>query len=279
MTTPEKVPSAIKWHGGKTYIQDYIHALARRAPHTHRVYAFAGGLGEALNWPCDGVSEVANDVNGDLTNFWRVLQEPEAFGRLGRILEATPFSEEEYDSAVESLKSYDLDGSRSVERAAAFFVACRQSMAGRMDSFTPISRRRTRRGMNEQVSAWLTSIEGLATVHRRLIRVLVTTRDFKEAIRTQDGPATLFYFDPPYLPGTRTAPQVYNHEMTWADHVDLLGMCLRMAGKFILSGYPSELYAQHAAIGKWNRIDIAVPNHSGSGMFKEPRVECLWSNF
>jgi len=44
-------------------------------------------------------------------------------------------------------------------------VNCRQSLAGRMDAFAPLSRRRTRRGMNEQCSAWWNAVEGLPAVH------------------------------------------------------------------------------------------------------------------
>ena len=43
-------------------------------------------------------------------------------------------------------------------------VNCRQSLTGRMDTFAPLSRRRTRRGMNEQCSAWWNAVEGLPAV-------------------------------------------------------------------------------------------------------------------
>ena len=62
-----------------------------------------------------------------------------------------------------------------IDRAhGGFFVRCRQSLAGRMKSFATLSRTRTRRGMNEQASAWLTAIEGLPAVrYARLSRVAI----------------------------------------------------------------------------------------------------------
>jgi DNA adenine methylase len=76
-----------------------------------------------------------------------------------------------------------------------------------MDGFATLSRTRTRRGMNEQASAWITAVDGLAAVHARLRRVAVLNRDALHVIRQHDGPDTLFYCDPPYLPRTRTAPE------------------------------------------------------------------------
>ena len=46
--------------------------------------------------------------------------------------------------------------------AVAFFVACRQSRAGGMKGFTPVTRSRTRRGRNGNVSEWVGAVEGLA---------------------------------------------------------------------------------------------------------------------
>ncbi len=46
--------------------------------------------------------------------------------------------------------------------------------------------------MNEQASAWLNSVEGLADVHERLKRVVVLCDDALKVIRQQDGERTLY---------------------------------------------------------------------------------------
>jgi hypothetical protein len=38
----------------------------------------------------ENVSELVNDLNSDLTNFWDVLKSEETFARFQRIIEATP---------------------------------------------------------------------------------------------------------------------------------------------------------------------------------------------
>ena len=107
-----------------------------------------------------GISEVVNDIDGRLTNFWRVLQGEDSFSRFARVLVAMPFSEAEWRLASKS------NGADAVEDAVRFFVHCRQSLAGRMNGFAPLSRMRTRRGVNEQASAWLNAVAGLADVYR-----------------------------------------------------------------------------------------------------------------
>src|SRR5262249_40594653 len=148
-----------------------------------------------------------------------------------------------------------------VRQAVQFFVRCRQSLAGRFDTFAPLSRTRTRRAMNEQASAWLNAVEGLPAVHARLKRVAILDRDALDVLRQQDGDQTLFYLDPPYLHSTRAAADVYAHEMSHADHAELLAVLAQVKGRFMLSGYRSQLYDAAGRHG-WKRTDFDLPNNS-----------------
>lgn len=69
----QKVSGPLKWHGGKFYLAPKIVTLM--PPHLHYVEPFAGGLAVLLAKDPEGVSEVINDLDGDLMNFWRVLQQ------------------------------------------------------------------------------------------------------------------------------------------------------------------------------------------------------------
>src|SRR5262249_13658625 len=157
-----------------------------------------------------------------------------------------------------------------------FFVRCRQSLAGRMKGFTGITKTRTRRGMNNEVSAWLTCVEGLPAVHDRLKRVLILNHEALTVIRKQDGSRTLFYLDPPYLDSTRTSPDVYVHEMTEADHAELLETLAGISGRFLLSGYRSELYDRWAERRGWRRHEMRINNHASGSKVKRMMTECLW---
>ncbi|HUT88715.1 MAG TPA: DNA adenine methylase [Thermoguttaceae bacterium] len=265
--------SPIKWHGGKHYLARRIVELM--PPHVHYVEPYFGGGAVLLAKDPEGVSEVVNDIDASLTTFWSVLQSARDFPAFIREIQAVPFSEAEFRDAEEGLRS----PSTRVELAVAFFVRCRQSLAGRMQEFATLSRRRTRRGMNEQVSAWLSAIEGLPEVHARLKRVAILCRDALDVIRQQDGPETLFYLDPPYWPDARTAKEVYRYEMTQTQHVDLLKRLSHIKGRFLLSGYRNPTYDRHAADWEWRRVDFDLPNNAAGGAQKRRMTECVWMNY
>ena len=287
----------LKWHGGKHYLAKKILALA--PPHIHYVEPFAGGLHVMLAKDPQGTSEVANDLNRQLTNFWNVLSEPELFTRFFRAVQATPFSQEVYANAAEELRtsvseSYSVPGSWL---AVCFFIVCRQSLAGRMNGFTGITKTRTRRGMNNEVSAWLSAVDGLPEVHSRLRRILITNEDFAKCLRRNDGPNTWFYCDPPYLQDTRTAPSVYAHKMTLDDHFRLLKVLQTIRGRFALSGYRNDHYDEWARASNWKRhefsilrldekesapaadVEGAYPNSAAGGKSKRVMTECVWTNY
>jgi DNA adenine methylase len=266
---PSRPTPPLKTHGGKHYLASRIVALM--PPHKHYAEPFAGGLSVLLAKDPEGVSEVVNDIDGRLTNFWRVLQGEETFARFRRTLEAMPFSEVEWRDAAQ------WQGGDPVEDAVRFLVHCRQSLAGRMDGFAPLSRTRTRRGMNEQASAWITAVDGLLVVHARLRRVVILNHDALDVIRQEDGPDTLFYLDPPYLPETRTATEVYAYDMTADQHRELLEVVCWCKGRVMLSGYPSEMYDRR--LRGWTRHTFVLPNQAAGGRRKRRMTEVVWCNF
>jgi DNA adenine methylase len=267
----------LKWHGGKHYLAERIVRLM--PPHLHYVEPYAGGLAVLLAKNPDGVSEVVNDLECRLTNFWKVLQDESLFAEFHRLAEAIPFSEVEWKEAKEASAAVHqpLEGPAAVRSAAAFFVLCRQSLAGRMKGFASLSRSRTRRRMNEQASAWITAVDGLPDVHARLRRVVVLCRPAIEVIRSEDSQDTLYYLDPPYLKETRSVPDVYGFEMSGDEHRELLDAVRSLKGKVMLSGYPSELY--DSALKGWNRHTFDLPNNAASGKSKAREIEVLWCNF
>lgn len=269
------VKGPLKYHGGKAYLAKRIIAMfPPRGTWIHYVEPYFGGGSVLLENDPEGISEVVNDLNEELTNFWITLQNADTWRDFCRIVQAVPFSEVEFGSAL-TAKVFGSD----VDRAVNFFIVCRQSLAGRMKSFTGITRTRTRRGMNNEVSAWLTAVEGLPAVHERMKRVLILNRDAVDVVVKEDSPKTLFYLDPPYLHETRATTSDYAHEMTRADHKKLLNALGNVRGRFLLSGYRSDLYDDFAKHFGWNREDITIPNHAAGGKSKRIMTECVWKNF
>lgn len=263
-----KIQPPLKWHGGKHYLADRIISLMPN--HVHYVEPFFGGGAVLLAKDPDGISEVVNDIYGELTGFWKVLQNEEQFQRFKRILELTPFSQ------IEWKESFELCGDPTKD-AVKFFIRCRQSRAGKLTNFATLSRNRTRRRMNEQVSSWLSAIEGLPQVANRLKRVVVLNDNALRVIKSQDSSNTLFYLDPPYLHETRVTTADYTFEMTYEQHKDLLDVLLSCQGKVMLSGYPNELYSQ--VLRDWRYVDFKIDNKSSSAKNKPIKTERLWLNY
>lgn len=270
----------LKWHGGKYYLAKRIVALM--PPHLHYVEPFFGGGAVLLNrkpedpqlWlpPNKGVSEVVNDINGMLVNFWRTLQDPAAFEIFRRRVEAIPVARAEWRTAHDH-----ESGNDRVADAVAFFVDCRQSRSGLMTGFTAVTRNRTRREMNGNVSEWLSAVDGLPDVHARLRRVLIENMPAVDLIRREDTPGTLFYCDPPYLHETRTSTAAYAHEMKEEEHKQLLATLVACKGKVMLSGYSSSLY--NSALKRWKQHAFDLPNNAASGDTKRRMIEVVWCNF
>lgn len=261
--------SPLKRHGGKFFLATKIRALF--PPHTRYVETHFGSGAVLFSGDGEGVSEYANDLDRTLADFWFVLKETP--DRMLRALWATPFSPDEFSAAMSNLTSCDR-----VKRATAFFIRNRQSrQALGRDFATPTSR--LRRGMNEQVSAWLSAVEGLPAFHERLKRVEVRCQDAVSLIKELDSPETLFYCDPPYLHETRSTTGEYEHEMSKIQHEDLLKVLGGIEGKFCLSGYRSELYDDFATEGTWRRVDFDLPNQASSAKTKERKTECVWMNY
>jgi DNA adenine methylase len=93
-----------------------------------------------------------------------------------------------------------------------------------------------------------------------------------------DGPTTLHYLDPPYVWDTRSPGNPddrsyggYVHEMTDADHRELLAFAGQLEGMVALSGYRHPIY-EEALVG-WQRHDMAA--HADGA---RARVESLWLN-
>lgn len=263
----------IKYHGGKAYLARRIIDLF--PPHDHYVEPFAGGLSVLLAKPRRG-AEVVNDLDGLVSNFWQVLRD--RFDEFKRLCDATPVSEYDYALAASTIEGHRIGAAKDCDRLAwAFFVTARQSLAGRGDTFHPLSTSRLRRGMNEQASAWLSAVDGLAAVHERLRSVVVLNRPAVRVVKQYDTPDALIYCDPPYHPETRAAADVYRCEMNDAGHRELLDALTASRAKIALSGYRCPLYDERLA--GWRRVDFDLPNHAAGGKAKRRMTESVWLSY
>jgi DNA adenine methylase len=160
-----------------------------------------------------------------------------------------------------------------LDAAVRFLARNRMSRGGLGRDFAYSER--LRGGQPGDINGWQTAVRSaLPRVAGRLAGVELRCRDALDVIHEFDGPDTLFYLDPPYLPETRTTLGTYAHEMTRADHIRLLGAIVRCRGPVAISGYASPLYDD--ALRGWGREEWPMAKHAGQGRSKPLCVEVLW---
>ena len=126
-------------------------------------------------------------------------------------------------------------------------------------------------------SKWLSAIERLPEVHKRLQAVQIENQDFKDILRRYDTPHTLFFLDPPYPRATRGGGR-YAHELTDADHRALADLLLNIQGRALLTTYPHPIYDCLAESG-WRKVEWKSPCYAAGGSQpSETRITHLWMN-
>lgn len=259
-----------RYHGSKHTLGKWI---IGHLPADHDVYSesYCGMLNVLLLKERSAI-EAVNDLSGEVVAFFRALREcPDA---LIRAIHLTPFAYDEWRLAYQPAAD-------PVERARRFYVRAYLSIAGPTSSSTnPGFRRqkklsRGREGRKTMVAAAKTFADTshLWAIAERLRGVTIENEDALAHMRRYDSRRTLFYVDPPYYPATRVrdARSAYEHEMSEAQHAELLDVLGGLKAMVALSGYRCGLYDD--GLRGWTRYDKTVRvNGAGSA------VESLWLN-
>ena len=260
---------AFGWYGGKYSHLDWLLPLL---PECHHYCEPFGGSAAVLLNRNPSPIETYNDLDGEVVNFFRVLRTHK--DKLIEMISLIPFSREEFYLACMPCGP-EID---PIERARRFFVRARQVRTGLAQKASlgrwANCRNTSRGGMSGAVSRWLGSIEGLADIAERLLRVQIENRPALEIIELYDDTGTLFYCDPPYPHESRGDDNAYMFEMTDEEHRIFAEKIGKIRGKAAVSGYRCRLYDE--LFREWRRIDAPMKAcHS----VKKPRQEALWVNY
>jgi DNA adenine methylase len=276
----------LQWYGGKGLMLAKLLPLVPVGGQPYcEPYMGAASLFFARDpAPC----EVLNDLDGDLVNLFRCLQDPVLFPELSHRLKYTLYSRAEFMRAIEILNS---DEPNPVLRAWAMFVAVNQSVSGTPRPVVGQWRRTftSSCGMPKAVREWTMRLATLEDWHRRLARAMIDNRDALEVIEYWDTPDTVFYVDPPYHPETRSDGARYAVEAQHDHHERLVSLLLRCKGAVVLSGYEHEVYRPLEDAG-WEVLKFRTAAHAavrsrtsptrglGNALKYVPRTECVWRN-
>ncbi len=232
--------SPIKWVGGKSRLRKYILPLI--PTHTCYVEPF-GGAGWVLFGKVPSQVEVFNDIDQELTNFFRVIKnKPEQF-IASFDLELVSRSE------FERLAELDLSTSDDIERAHRFYYLIMAGWGGELN-YPRFQTSITDGGHgNRLIGALKTLRDRIAPIHQRLSTVIIENLDWQACIQRYDREGVFMYLDPPYPNNGAN----YAHNMRdWQSHRRLAERLQGCSCQWILSSYDTpevrDLYPHHGIV-------------------------------
>lgn len=221
MREVKPVRPAAPYLGGKRLLAKTIVPIIDGTPHKSYCEPFVGLGGIFLRRSCIPHSEVINDLNQDIANFFRILQRHYiAFLEMLRFQLTTR-------SEFERLLATRPDTLTDLERAARFIYLQRTAFGGHVvrQSFGVAQGLPARFDVTKLAPV-------LEEIHTRMASVVIENLNYLEFIIRYDQKTALFYLDPPYY-GTE---DFYGKELFSRDEFTKLADCLgKIKGKFLLS--------------------------------------------
>ncbi len=259
----------IRYHGGKFRLAPWV--IEHFPPHQIYIEPFGGAAGVLIQKP-RSYAEVYNDLDGDIVNLFRVLQNASQREALAELLVLTPYARNEFEQAWIYTDEPIERARRTVIRAQMGFGS-----AGATKGVTGF-RIDCRRKYGTAQQLWTRFPDQLATIGMRLADVMIENRPGVDVMLAHDSPQTLHYVDPPYMHSTRvkgsSKGRYYRHEMDDEQHAALLTSLNQLQGMIVLSGYPNDLY--NDCLDGWTVNTTTARISAGRG--SDTRTECLWLN-
>jgi len=196
--------------------------------------------------PAMSTTEVYNDLNDDLVNYFEVARQDTK--QLRDRLDQIPYARSYHDDVKERWYGSGDRPADPVDRAAEFvFLRC----ANINGIFGPSGFSAGRGGST--ASAFRTVSDRVEWVAERFQNVVIESDDWEAIVDRYDGAETLFYFDPPYLNQSRR--DIYGPDATEFDHEGFAERITDAAGYWIVSysEVPPGLDRDEYVIEQWQK--------------------------
>lgn len=251
------IPRILHYPGSKWSMAKWI--ISHMPAHETYIEPFFGSGAILFNKEPSKV-ETINDINGDVTNLFKVIRErPD---ELAYMLRWTPHSRKEYEQSYE-------DTQDDIEKARRFLIRCWQSIRVKTGSKSGWKCRGTA-DEYYHIKQWNHLPKNLYIVSERLKNVQIENYPAIDLINRYNRADVLLYVDPPYVMATRNGA-IYENEMTDSDHIELIETLIKHKGKVLLSGYNNEIY--NDLLQDWKKETT-----NGKPVAGKVREEILWIN-
>ena len=216
----------LKYPGSKWNIASKLVELIPE--HHSYVEPFFGSGAVLFNKPVSDI-ETINDLDHDVVNLFRCIQEDAE--HLSRMVMVTPFSREKYEDTYKKDMSENTLPDEPYYKALRFLIQCWQGHGFRTNGYKVGWKNDVQgRGKAYALWNWYRLPEWIIDIAERLRMVQIENRPAVEVIERFNYSNVFMYIDPPYVLSTRAGKQ-YKHEMTDADHDELLKALLQSKEK------------------------------------------------
>jgi DNA adenine methylase len=231
MTTEMKVKAIAPWFGSKRNLAPDI--IAELGPHRAYWEPFCGSISVLLAKPRSSM-ETVNDLNGDLVNLARRIQDPKTGLDLYRRLRRTWMCSDLFRDSAVIIKEHPFQA--TPERAFHYFVFCWMGRNG--DSGTTkvgyhFCRRFTKNG-GHAATRFKNVVDSIPAFNDRMRNITILNDDgFGLLERIEDADGVVLYLDPPYIEkGAK-----YVHDFNQDDHARLSELLQRFKKTRVVVSY------------------------------------------
>ena len=252
-----------KYPGSKWSLAQWITSYFPE--HHSYLEPFFGSGAVLFNKPRSHI-ETVNDLDSNVVNLFTCMREDPV--KLASMVYMTPYAREVYEKAFE-----EVSGDK-FEAALNFYIRLNMGHGFRTTG-EKVGWKNDVQGREKAYAArgWCNTPGKIFEAAERLRGVQIENLPAVDVIARFNHPNVLIYADPPYIISSRQGkrPQ-YRHEMTDADHGELLEVLRAHKGPVILSGYDNSLY--NDALQGWRRDEATSLAQTATR-----RREVLWMNF
>jgi len=254
----------LSYYGGKQQLAAKILGLIPE----HRIYCepFLGG-GAVFFAKEPSAVEVINDTNGELINFYEVLQRD--FAALEKEIAISLHSRKQHRQAqviYENPEMFDR-----IKRAWAVWMLANASYSCMLDGSFGYDRTGTtsKKLKNKRISF---SVDYAI----RLQQAQIECCDALRIIKSRDTVKTFFYLDPPYVGSDQGHYDGYTQE----DFDALLQLLENIQGKFLLSSFRNKSLSKYIKKNGWYTYEIRMASPiTNSSKNPRDKVEVLTANY
>ncbi len=208
--------SPIKWVGGKARMAKHIIPFIPQ--HTGYIEVF-GGAASVLFTKTPSKWEVLNDLDGNLMNFWDVVQN--SYDELIHSFEYELVSRQKFNFYKQ--KYLQNDYIDNIERAKIFYYLNKSDFGADMKNpIFGVGKDRSRLRL-EQIKS------DIELSHERLIKVIIEHKNFVDIFKIYDDKNSFFYIDSPY----RNTKQYITGKFTDEQYYQLCDCCSNAKGKWL----------------------------------------------